>query len=119
MVGKALNGTGVLGQTDTGIGVWAFSATPAGVALHVSGRAVFETAGSGVVPAGANSAFVASTVVGPKSQVMVTLIGNPGNRQLRWVELSPSVGFTVHLSPAPPNGRPATPFVYLVIDRDT
>lgn len=115
--GETPNGVGVRGHSDNHIGVWA--SAPTAVALHVSGRAVFETAGSGVIPAGSNNGTVASTVVGPDSQVIVTLTGNPGNRQLRWIELDPGVGFIVHLSPAPPNGRPATPFVYLVVDRDT
>ncbi len=116
--GETPNGVGVRGHSNTHIGVWA-SADTGAAALHVSGRAVFETAGSGVVPAGSNDATVAASFVGPNSQVIVTLTGNPGNRQLRWIELNPGVGFIVHLSPAPPNGRPATPFVYLVVDRAT
>jgi hypothetical protein len=126
--GSSGNGTGVRGISETGWGVHGgstdgvgvvASAAPAGEALHVAGRAVFETAGSGVVPAGANDVFVTSTAVGPASHVMVTLTGDPGNRQLRWIELSAGSGFTVHLSQAPPKARPATPFTYLVVDYET
>ena len=115
--GETPDGVGVRGHSDTKIGVWA--SAPTAVALHVSGRAVFENAGSGVIPAGSNQAIVAAPFVGPDSQVIVTLTGNPGNRELRWVQIDVGVGFTVHLSPAPPNGRPATPFVYVVLDRDS
>lgn len=117
VLGRSGQGTGVHGLSTTGIGVLASADTPA-AALHVAGRAVFETAGTGVVPAGSNQAAVVTSFVGPDSQVIVTLTGNPGNRELRWVQMTPT-GFTVHLSPAPPNGRPATPFAYVVLDRST
>jgi hypothetical protein len=115
--GETTNGIGVRGHSDTKIGVWA--SAPTAEALHVSGRAVFENAGVGVVPAGSNDATVAAAYVGADSQVIVTLTGDPGNRDVRWVERNTGVGFTLHLSSAPKNGRPATPFAYVVLDRDT
>jgi len=116
--GETPNGVGVRGHSDTKIGVWA-SAPLSASALHVAGRAVFETAGTGVVPAGVNQVTIAASFVGADSQVLVTLTGNPGNRELRWVQVNPGTGFTIHLTPAPPNSRPATPFVFMVLDRET
>lgn len=116
--GDATTGVGVFGLSETKIGVWASAPLPAS-ALYVSGRAVFETAGTGIVPAGANQVTVAAPMVGSDSQVLVTLTGNPGNRELRWVQVNPGVGFAVNLTPAPPNQRPATPFAFLVLDRAT
>jgi hypothetical protein len=107
-------GVGTSGASTDGIGVHAVSQN--GQALRVEGKAVFSTAGSGTVPRGQNAVFVANPAVTASSHISVTLVGNPGTRTLQWVEPSPGSGFTVRLSPAPANQRPATPFTYLVVE---
>lgn len=112
--GGCPSGVGVFGHSDTGTGVRA--ASQSGQALRVEGRAVFSTAGSGTVPHGQNSVFVSNPAVTANTHVSVTLVGNPGIRALHWVQRSPGSGFTVRLTPAPTNQRPATAFTYLVVE---
>lgn len=116
--GSAGTGTGVLGMcVAAGIGVEARSDTPEGVALNVRGKARFSTGGSGVVPTGQNSVFVADVDVTEESHISVTLASNPGSRVVSWVERDPDAGgFTVHMSSASPNKRPETLFTYLVTE---
>lgn len=85
-----------------------------GLALEVVGKARFSTCGAGTVPAGDNSVFVANGAVMAVSHISVTLTGNPGQRQLRWVERVPGSGFTVHLTTGGP--KPATDFTYLIVE---
>lgn len=87
----------------------------AGLALEVIGQSRFSTAGSATVPAGDNDIVVANSAVTAKSHITVTLISDPGPRQVGWVERQPGTGFTVHLTFAPPPQRPATDFTYLVV----
>lgn len=124
--GSALQGNGVAGHCDhpegvgtsgastDGIGVHATSQN--GQALRVEGRAAFTTAGSGTVPQGQNSVFVANAAVTAASHVSVTLVSNPGIRLVHWVEKSPGSGFTVRMTPAPANQRPTTAFTYLIVE---
>ena len=49
------------------------------------GRAAFGTVGSGTIPAGQNSVFVADQAVTETSHISVTLISNPGPRAVHWV----------------------------------
>jgi hypothetical protein len=86
------------------------------IALLVNGAAVFSTIGFGTVPAGQNSVFVADNRVKTEQHIAVTLVSNPGPRDLRWVEPTPGSGFRVHLSSAPPAARPATAFTYFIVD---
>jgi hypothetical protein len=107
-------GTGVFGGSGTGIGVHAFC--PDGIGLRVTGRSEFSTVGSAVLPAGAESVFVSNPAVTNASHITVTLTGNPGARQVRWVERSAGSGFTVHLSSAPKKLRPATDLTYMIAE---
>lgn len=107
-------GVGVQGISGTGVGVQAISSD--GTALEVQGKARFSTAGVGTVPAGQNSVTVAQAAVTSESHVTVTPVGNPGTRHVLWVQRDPGVGFTVHMSSAPPPQRPATPFTYLIVE---
>ena len=110
-------GIGVRGRSEAGIGVQAEVDDPAGLALDVIGRARFSTAGSAVIPAGQNSAFVPNGNVTTNSHISVTLVGDPGGRYVRWVARSPAAGgFTIHLSSAPPPARPQTPLTYLIVE---
>lgn len=115
--GVSLTGAGVRGHTQPGktnVAVEAIS--PDGTALNVLGKSRFSTAGSAVVPVGADSIFVPNSAVTATSHVSVTLVGDPGPRQLTWVERNPGSGFTVHLSSAPPSKRPETPLTYLIVE---
>lgn len=116
--GSAGTGTGVLGTcVAAGIGVEARSDTPEGVALNVRGKARFSTGGSGVVPTGQNSVFVADVDVTEDSHISVTVVSDPGSRVFSWVKRDPDAGgFTVHMPSASPNKRPETHFTYLVTE---
>jgi hypothetical protein len=107
-------GVGVKGMSGTGTGVEAICDN--GIALKARGKSAFSTAGSAVIPAGRNSAFVPNTAVTANSHISVTLASDPGPREVRWVERSPGSGFTVHLSPAPPPSRPETTLTYLIVE---
>jgi hypothetical protein len=87
-----------------------------GSAIQVQGKAKFSTGGSGVVPAGQASVFVADTDVTSDSHISVTLVTNPMWRLLMWVERDPGVGFRVHLTPAPTRRRLETHFTYLITE---
>lgn len=114
VIGRSDAGTGVRGDCRRGTGVEAVSGD--GLALDVVGRARFSTAGSAVIPAGAESVFVANPAVTANSHIQVTLVSDPGARQVRWVERSPGSGFTVHLSSAPLPRRPETSLTYLIVE---
>jgi hypothetical protein len=105
-------GPGVRGSGDTG----GQFESENGIALLTSGAAVFSTIGFGTIPAGQNSVFVADDRVKAEQHISVTLVSNPGSRDLRWVEPIPDSGFRVHLSSAPPVARPATAFTYFIVD---
>jgi len=117
-------GTGVLGRSDAGIAVQGEcpsgtalkGVSTDGLALDVVGKARFSTSGSGVVPAGDNSVVVSNSAVTAESHVSATLAGNPGNRNVAWVERDPGNGFILHMTSAPPPQRPATPFTYLIVE---
>jgi hypothetical protein len=115
--GFSSTGVGVLGEADNGIGVYASSNSF--IALYVQGPATFSTAGSGVIPAGQNSAFVANPAVTSQSHVTVTLTGNPVGSGLslppvvQWVERQPGAGFVVHLIS---RVGAATPLTYLIVE---
>lgn len=113
-------------EPEGGIGISVFagfedpdpdSTLPAlGFALVVNGRSAFSTVGSAVIPAGSESAFVPNLAVGEKSHITVTLVSDPGPRQLSWVERSPGSGFTVHLTSAPRRRRPETALTYMIVE---
>ena len=111
--GTSVDGPGIHGQSTTGPG--GLFQSDSGLALEVAGRALFSTAGTGNVAQGQSSAFVASPAITANSHVSVTLVGNPGPRQLGWVQRAPGSGFTVHLTSSP-GAKPKTPFTYLVVE---
>jgi hypothetical protein len=112
--GSSEAGIGVRGDSDTGPGVEAASTT--GPALRVLGRSQLATVGNGTIPQGQISIAVAHAGVTATSHISVTLMGNPGPRELLFVDRDPGVGFTVNLTSDKPNQRPATPFSYLVVE---
>jgi len=121
---SGVSGPGVLGAAPGDPpGVRALSAafvdgdfTPdSGLALEVIGKASFSTAGAATVPHGDNSVFVANSAATPDSHISITLVTDPGPRQLRWIERSDG-GFTVLFAGGPPGQRPATDFTYLIVE---
>lgn len=107
-------GTGVLGRSGTGVGV--HGVCPDGFALKVDGKSAFSTAGAAVIPTGQSSVFVPDADVTGDSHISVTLVSDPGDRAVRWVDRTSGSGFTVHLSSAPPSKRPATSLTYLIVE---
>jgi hypothetical protein len=112
--GRSDSGIGLAGESTSGVGLHGASST--GLALDVLGKARFSTAGSASVAAGQNTAVVANPAATASSHISVTLVGDPGPRQLRWVQRSPGVGFTVHFVGGPPGQRPLVPFTYLIVE---
>ncbi|HEX7172324.1 MAG TPA: hypothetical protein VF365_06945 [Candidatus Limnocylindria bacterium] len=90
-----------------------------GLALDVVGTARFTTAGNDAVAFGQNSRFVANPAVTALSHISLTLHGDPGPRQLKWVERSPASGFTVHFAGGPPGQRPEVAFSYVIVEPAT
>lgn len=86
-----------------------------GIALEMWGPAAFSTVGFGVVTEGQSSAFVELPLVTGDSHVSITLVGNPGARQVSWVERTSGSGFTVHLTNAPPKQRKEVGFTWFVV----
>jgi hypothetical protein len=111
--GHSRNGTAVHAQSIFGTGVEARSSD--GLALDVHGKARFSTAGTGTIAAGTSSKAVTVTgAVSASSAVLVTLLGDPGPRQLEYVQRAPPNGFIVRMS-----GNVLRPvsFAYLVINQ--
>ena len=138
--GYAPKGKGVVGISDDLIGVSGFGPTGVqglgpdvgvhgigrtgvkaehsdvhsdGVALEVVGKARFSTAGAGTVPGGTASATVANSAVTADSHITVTLTGDPGRAQLRWVQRQPGTGFVVHLNR---KTKTVTSFTFLIVE---
>jgi hypothetical protein len=121
-------GSGVEGVSDgLGIGVSGicgegtalYGRSSLGTALEVVGTAKFSTAGSGIIPASQDSAFVDNAAVTAKSHVTVTLTGSPGIPSagslptILWVDRQPGTGFVLHMTR---KVGPATPFTYLIVE---
>jgi hypothetical protein len=87
-----------------------------GLALDVVGKARFSTAGASTVPQGQNARNVQHPAVTADSHISVTLMSDPGPRQIQWVERRPGIGFRLHMTSAPQNQRPATQFTYLIVE---
>lgn len=107
------SGTGVIGRSGSGIGVEASSES--GFGLKVLGKAGFSAVGGGVVVAGQSSVTVTDPLATTASHITVTLTSDPGVRHVRWVSRAEG-GFTLHLTDAPPNKRPQTSFTYLIVE---
>lgn len=111
--GSSETGTGMTGESKTGVGVAA--GTLEGRALEVHGPAAFSTAGAGSIPSGQTSVFVANTTVTGSSHISVTLVSDPGDRTVRWVQRTATTGFRVHLT-GPAKNKPAVSFTFLITE---
>jgi hypothetical protein len=107
-------GVGVHGVGRTGVKAEVTGAlADVGFGLEVVGKAKFSTAGAGNIPKGTSSATVANPAVTANSHITVTLTGNPGRAQVRWVNRQPGTGFVVHLNR---KAQKATPFTFLIVE---
>src|SRR5205823_1082417 len=118
--GQAVNGvgghfasdnfTGAYGLTskvdETTAGVHAENVSPIGTALRVRGRARFTTVKEYTnVGGGVNDIVIGDTSVTVNSHIGLTIASNPGSRSLGWVERTPGIGYTLHMTPAAPPAR--------------
>jgi hypothetical protein len=113
--GRSATNYGVIGTTNSGVGVRAFSYSDDGTALEAEGTVKFiKCSGLAAVPAGSDRAIVTPPIVlRGKEKVLITLMGDPGRVLLQFVKLHPARGvFTVFLTgPAPRE----VPFAWFVI----
>lgn len=94
--GSSVGGTGIFGLSKLGIGVVANSGF--GTALQVQGHIQVQgdAVGHVTLPKGKSSVTVSTKAATPTSNILLTLLSNPGQAQL-WV--TPVAGsFTIHAS---------------------
>jgi hypothetical protein len=115
MVDPASGGLLVVQPSGSG-GPAVDASCPGGIGLRVSGTARFSTCGSATLPATSTSVMVPLESVTAQSHVTVTFVTDPGTRSVSWVERTPGVGFTVHVTPYKGRSAPALPFTYLVVE---
>jgi len=98
--GSSVGGTGIFGLSKLGIGVVANSASPSGfgTALQVQGHIQVQGDAVGHVrlPKGRCSVTVSTKAATPTSNILLTLLSNPGQAQL-WVTRAAG-RFTIHAS---------------------
>jgi hypothetical protein len=94
--GSSVGGTGVLGLSKLGIGVVAASGF--GTALQVQGHIQVQgdAVGQVTLPKGKSSVTVSTKAATPASNILLTLLSNPGQAQL-WVTRAAG-SFTIHAS---------------------
>jgi hypothetical protein len=114
--GYSRHGDGLVGESDEGTAVHAQALAQTATALVVEGRVSFTTAGLDAVGIGSRSATINPKVpLTARSKVLVTLMSDPGLRDVKFVSVNPTAGtFQVHLT-----GLPAvTPvkFAWFVIE---
>lgn len=123
--GQSGSGVGVLGiASRSGTGVEARSHVEGGaeqkdfdgIALAVRGRPQFNTAGEGVIAAGADSAFVEHPAVTEHCHVCATLVDDPGASAISWISRAPGRGFTVHLTRPLRRRGPDVRVSYLIVE---
>jgi len=95
-------GIGLLGQTDTGVGVRAFCGTNTGVGLRVTGKAAFDRSGKLTISAGHSSLTKTGIGLTSASFILATLQTNVAGLSIQAVVTNPSgSSFTIYLNKAP------------------
>lgn len=94
-------GIGLLGQTNTGTGLRAYSGpSPTSIALRVTGRAVFDRSGRLTIAAGSSS-VTARIPLRPESMVLAVLQTNRPGVYVQAAVPNPGAGsFTIYLNKA-------------------
>jgi hypothetical protein len=121
--GKSGSGPGVQGESMTGRGVYGKALQPGatalaaentvgGLALDVTGKSRFSTAGVGAIPAGATSTTIAAPVDPATSVVLITPMADT-QRQSLYVQIATG-SFTVNIND---KSHPAIPFGWLAIEK--
>ena len=110
LLGYTIDGKGVVGFADTGIGVLAISKGSS--ALRVEGKSSFSSVGSDAIPANKLHYKVYNDLVTADSHVNITLLGDTGILVRMWVTRSAGV-FTINLSD---KLKQATPFSYFIVE---
>jgi hypothetical protein len=102
LTGFCAAGIGLLGQTNTGVGVRAYSGTNTGVALRVSGKAAFDRSGKLTITAGHSSITKTAIPLTSASFILATLQKNVAGLAIQAAVTNPAgSSFTIYLNKAP------------------
>jgi hypothetical protein len=110
ILGYTKDGKGVVGFSDTDIGVLAISKGKS--ALRVEGKSSFSSVGRDVIPANKLTYKVHNDFVTADSHVNITLLGDTGILVRMWVTRSAGV-FTIHFSD---KIKQNVPFSYFIVE---
>jgi len=102
LTGYCASGVGLLGQTNTGVGVRAYCGTNTGVGLRVTGKAAFDRSGKLTISAGHSSLAKTGIALTSASFILATLQTNVAGLFIQAVVTNPGgSSFTVYLNKAP------------------
>jgi hypothetical protein len=102
LTGFCASGIGLLGQTNTGVGVRAYSGTNTGMALRVSGKAAFDRSGKLTITAGHSSITLTGIPLTSASFILATLQTNVTGLSIQAAVTNPAGSrFTIYLNKAP------------------
>lgn len=94
------SGQGIYGKSNSGIGIKAESTS--GTALHVEGNNFFKSAKKGTIPTGVREYEVDVSPYGitiaSDAMIFVTIMNNPSNIGVKWVERISDTRFKIHLT---------------------
>ncbi|MDQ2933990.1 MAG: hypothetical protein M3R49_03230 [Chloroflexota bacterium] len=102
LTGFCASGIGLLGQTNTGVGVRAYSGTNTGVGLRVTGKAAFDRSGKLTITAGHSSIAKTGIALSSASFILATLQTNVAGLSIQAAVINPAgSSFTIYLNKAP------------------
>jgi hypothetical protein len=102
LTGFCSTGIGLLGQTDTGVGVRAYCGNTTGVGLQVTGKAAFDRSGKLTISAGHSSITKTGIGLSALSFILATLQTNVAGLAVQAVVPNPAgSAFTIYLNKAP------------------
>lgn len=102
LTGFCSAGIGLLGQTDTGVGVRAYCNNDTGVGLRVTGKAAFDRSGKLTIAAGHSSLTKTGIGLTTLSFILATLQTNVAGLAIQAVVANPAgSAFTIYLNKAP------------------
>jgi hypothetical protein len=102
LTGFCSAGIGLLGQTETGVGVRAYCGNNTGVGLQVTGKAAFDRSGKLTITAGHSSITKTGIGLSALSFILATLQKNVAGLFIQAVVPNPAgSSFTIYLNKAP------------------
>jgi hypothetical protein len=102
LTGFCSTGIGLLGQTETGVGVRAYCGNNTGVGLQVTGKAAFDRSGKLTITAGHSSITKTGIGLSALSFILATLQKNVAGLFIQAVVPNPAgSSFTIYLNKAP------------------